>query len=95
MHSRANEPKPIDLSEADIARALQRLRKARGISQETLADESGYHRTYISQLERGLKSPSLRTLGSLARVFGLTASNLVAEIEREAKRRSQASGRSK
>jgi len=93
VHRRTNEPKPIDFSETDLARALQRLRKLKGISQETLADESGYHRTYISQLERGLKSPSLRTLGSLARVFGLTASKLVAEIEKEANRRSKASGR--
>lgn len=93
MHRRTNQPKPLDLSESDLARALRRLRKTCGVSQETLADESGYHRTYISQLERGLKSPSLRTLSSLARVFGLTASQLVAEIEKEATRRVKAGGR--
>ena len=95
MHRRNNEPRPIDLSEVDLARALQRLRKSHGISQETLAHESGYHRTYISQLERGLKSPSLRTLSSLARVFGLPASKLVAEIEKEAARRTNAGGSDK
>jgi len=95
VHRRSNEPRPIELSEADLGRALQRLRKSRGISQESLADESGYHRTYISQLERGLKSPSLRTLSSLARVFGLKVSRLVAEIEKEAARRTKAVGRGK
>jgi hypothetical protein len=35
------------------------------ISQETLAFESGYHPTYIGQLERGKKSPSLRAILSL------------------------------
>jgi len=95
VHRRTIESGPIDLSETDLARALQRLHKTHGISQETLADESGYHRTYISQLERGLKSTSLRTLSSLARVFGLTASNLVAEVEKEATRRTKAGGSGK
>jgi transcriptional regulator with XRE-family HTH domain len=90
-----NKTRPLELSEDDLARALQRLRKRHGVSQETLAEESGYHRTYISQLERGLKSPSLRTLGSLARVFGFSTSKLVAEIEKEAARRAKRSERAK
>ena len=48
--------------------ALRELRKQRGLSQETLAFESGYHPTYIGQLERGKKSPSLRTIVSIATV---------------------------
>ncbi len=45
---------------------LKRLRFEAGISQEELAFEAGFHRTYISQLERGVKSPTLKTLFSLA-----------------------------
>lgn len=41
---------------------LRKLREEKGLSQEKLGFESGYHRTYISQLERGQKSPSLKTL---------------------------------
>lgn len=46
---------------------LRELRRERGLSQEGLGFESGYHRTYISLLERGLKSPSLQTVFDLAR----------------------------
>jgi transcriptional regulator with XRE-family HTH domain len=35
-------------------------------SQEGLADACGLHRTYISQLERGQKSPTLRVVFQLA-----------------------------
>jgi transcriptional regulator with XRE-family HTH domain len=52
-----------------------------GISQEQLAHDSGYHPTYISQLERGLKSPSLRTLNQLAKALGISTSALVKRAE--------------
>ncbi len=42
--------------------ALREARSEKGLSQEELADRAGLHRTYISQIERGVKSPSLRSL---------------------------------
>lgn len=47
--------------------ALRRLRKARGLSQEAFSDVSS--RTYLSSLERGLKSPTLNKLGELCEVL--------------------------
>ncbi len=41
---------------------LRRYRTDRELTQEELADRAGLHRTYISQIERGVKSPSLRSL---------------------------------
>ena len=61
--------------------ALRDLRKQRGLSQETLAFESGYHPTYIGQLERGKKSPSLRTIVSLAAVLCVLPSQLLQGFE--------------
>ena len=61
--------------------ALRDLRKQRGLSQETLAFESGYHPTYIGQLERGRKSPSLRTIVSVASVLGVLPSQLLQGFE--------------
>jgi transcriptional regulator with XRE-family HTH domain len=55
--------------EQDFGVILRRLRKEKGLSQEGLAAESGFHRTYISLLERGLKSPSLSTIERLAKSF--------------------------
>ena len=48
-----------------------------------LGAKSGYHRTYIGQLERGEKSPSLRTLFNLAATLGVAPSKIVAAVERE------------
>ena len=61
--------------------ALRRLREERGLSQEELGYESGYHRTYISQLERGQKSPSIQTIFQLARALNLKPRELVKAVE--------------
>ncbi|MGC8490664.1 MAG: helix-turn-helix domain-containing protein [Syntrophobacteraceae bacterium] len=61
---------------------LQGLRKARKISQEELGFESGYHRTYISQLERGQKSPSLKTVFHLATALKASPTEIVSGVER-------------
>ena len=49
----------IDLA---IAKILKKIREDTGISQEQLAFKANLHRTYISQLERGLKSITVKTL---------------------------------
>jgi len=49
----------IDLA---IAKILKKAREKKGISQEQLAFKADLHRTYISQLERGLKSITVKTL---------------------------------
>ncbi|MCW5824867.1 MAG: helix-turn-helix transcriptional regulator [Cyanobacteria bacterium TGS_CYA1] len=48
---------------------LRDLRKTKGWTQEHLAGELACDRAYVSQLERGLKNPSLRTLLKLAEIF--------------------------
>lgn len=42
-----------------LAANMKRLRKVRGWSQETLADEAGLDRTYISGIERKVKNPTV------------------------------------
>lgn len=48
---------------------VREARTASGLSQERLAFGAGVHPTYISQLERGLKSPSLEVVGALAKAL--------------------------
>ncbi|EKN5158647.1 XRE family transcriptional regulator [Yersinia enterocolitica] len=50
-----------------LPNALRRIRKARGLSQEAFADVSS--RTYLSSLERDLKSPTLNKLTELCKVM--------------------------
>ena len=47
--------------------ALKAVRKARGLSQEAFSDVSS--RTYLSSLERGLKSPTLSKVSDLCEVM--------------------------
>ena len=49
-----------------FGRNVRKYRKNLGISQEELADLSGLHRTYISALERGLRSISLANIQKIA-----------------------------
>jgi len=53
-----------------------------GLSQEGLADRAGMHRTYVSEIERGLRNPSYRNLVKLAAALELPLSELVAQAER-------------
>lgn len=52
-----------------------------GYSQEHLAELSGMHRTYISQLERGLTSISIRKLERLASALATKPHLLVKAAE--------------
>jgi transcriptional regulator with XRE-family HTH domain len=52
-----------------FARNLRKLRQAKGLSQEALADEAGIDRTYVSALERGIYSASITTIDKLAKVL--------------------------
>lgn len=64
-----------------FGREIVRLRRRIGISQEELAFRAEVHRTYISQLERGLKSPTLTVILRLSRALKISASKLVATVE--------------
>lgn len=54
-------------AKSSLAKALKTVRKARGLSQEAFSDVSS--RTYLSSLERDLKSPTLNKLAELCEVM--------------------------
>lgn len=58
---------------------LKRLRAAKGWSQEEYAFEAGIHRTYVSDIERGARNPTILILEKLARPFGIDAHELIRE----------------
>lgn len=80
LRGMAPRPRPLSLQEA-FGLALRATREASGYSQEELGFRSKAHRTYISELERGLKSPSLEVIDRLARSLGTRASVLIALAE--------------
>ena len=58
------------------------MRRSAGFSQEALAERAGVHRTYVSQLERGLKSPTLAVLMKLAEALDTKPSKILLLLER-------------
>jgi transcriptional regulator with XRE-family HTH domain len=60
-----------------VCRAVHERREALEISQEELAHRAGLHRTYISDIERGARNPSLKTLSRLAEGLEVTTSQLI------------------
>jgi transcriptional regulator with XRE-family HTH domain len=49
-----------------FGRNVRRARRARGYSQEELAERAGMHRTYVGSLERGERNVSLKNIVALA-----------------------------
>lgn len=56
---------------------LRRLREEKRLSQEAFAFESGIHRTYVSDLERAARNPTIVVVEKLASALGVTASDLL------------------
>lgn len=59
---------------------VRRYRKLAGMSQEELALESGLKRSYVSDLERGTRNPTVRALGRLADALKVKPAALLEEV---------------
>lgn len=64
---------------AVVAANVRDARKAAGLTQEELAFESGLDRTYISQVERKLRNPTVTVIARLAKALKLLPSDLLVE----------------
>lgn len=64
-------PKPVKESIARaLGHAIHRRRKDNGLNQAQLAEKSGVHETYVSQLERGKNVPSVDIALALCQALG-------------------------
>ena len=58
--------------------AIRQRRQELGISQEELSFRAELHRTYISDIERGSRNPSLENIEKLAKALDISVSILFA-----------------
>ncbi|SJZ71744.1 transcriptional regulator, XRE family with cupin sensor [Enhydrobacter aerosaccus] len=58
--------------DAAVGQRIRHLRRQRAISLETVGAQTGLSIGFLSQVERGLSSPSLRVLASIADVFSVS-----------------------
>jgi len=56
---------------------VRRFREASGRSQETFADDAGLHRTYVSDIERGTRNPTITVVEKFAKALGVTLGALL------------------
>ncbi|PYL96090.1 MAG: transcriptional regulator [Verrucomicrobia bacterium] len=59
-----------------LGAAIRRERSVLRISQGELASRAGLHRTYVSDLERGARNPSIDSIEKLARALDVSVSKL-------------------
>lgn len=54
-----------------LGKNVKRLRTDKGWSQEDYADRAGIHRTYVSDIERGARNPTITVVEKLAKPLGI------------------------
>jgi transcriptional regulator with XRE-family HTH domain len=59
-----------------LAERIKFLRSAKGWSQERLAERAAIQRSYLGDLERGYRNPSVRTLVKVANALGVSLATL-------------------
>jgi transcriptional regulator with XRE-family HTH domain len=72
-------PKATSRARWLLAENLQALRLSKHLSQEKIATLAGFHRTYVSQVERCLKNVSLDNVQRLADVLEVPVDQLLRE----------------
>lgn len=72
-------------AEKAFGQVLRKLRRDRSLSQENLAFESDLDRNYISLLELGRNSASVKTIFKLAPALGLSVTEFMGMVETKAK----------
>lgn len=59
---------------------VAQLRREAGLSQEALADAAKVARSYMSDIERGARNPTLRVVERIASALEVTSSRLLEEV---------------
>lgn len=60
---------------------LARIRRERGLTQESLSEATGVHRNYIGGIERGERSPTVETVSVLADSLGVSLGELFTQAD--------------
>jgi transcriptional regulator with XRE-family HTH domain len=64
-----------------VGRNVKRIRQEKGLTQEQLAELSGFSQQYISGLEQGRRNPTVVSLYELAMALGVSYMELVRPTE--------------
>ena len=68
-----------------IGNELRKARDEASLTQEQLSFAAEIDRTYVSQLENNKKSPTVEVLFRICKALGVSASEVIARVERSVK----------
>jgi transcriptional regulator with XRE-family HTH domain len=74
-------PEPISLATRVLGERIRERREALGLSQESLAERSGVHWTFLGQVERGRRNLSLHNLLKIAAGLNADPADLVRGLQ--------------
>lgn len=84
MGERRRHIQPRFGPEKAFGEVLRQVRISRNLSQEKLGEECGSDRTFVSMLERGLVSPTLRTIVRVCRALKIAPWEMIRRTEKSA-----------
>lgn len=64
-----------------FGQCLAKHRRAKELSQEALAEKADLDRTYLSDIERGVRNPGIRNVVLIAKALGIPASDLLKGVK--------------
>ena len=64
-----------------IGQRIRNYRIKQNLSQEKLAEMSGFHPTYIGQVERGEKNATIESIAKIASALGVSLSSLFEKLD--------------
>lgn len=67
----------------EVGDTIRELRKEKHLSQEKLADAIDSHQVYISEIEKGIKLPSLTVINNIAKAFDVSLTAFMSRVEKK------------
>ena len=67
----------------EVGDSIRELRKEKHLSQEKLADIINSHQVYISEIEKGIKLPSLIIINNIAKAFDVSLTYFISRVEKK------------
>ncbi len=66
-----------------LGNSIYDIRTSKGYSQEKLAELTGLHRTYISDIERGVKNVTVKKIALICLALNVSLSTLFWEVDKK------------
>jgi transcriptional regulator with XRE-family HTH domain len=64
-----------------LGQSVAKHRRKKNLTQDVLAEKADLDRTYLSDIERGVRNPGLKNVAIIAKALGLTTAELCKGVD--------------